>query len=89
MLGKIIDGALVTPSANELKKIVICNPTEEQLKLIMGYKELIVDEEPMISEEQYLIRVYEETDDTIIQHWEIKDIVMEEQEREGNTDDEL
>ena len=74
MLGKIIDGALVTPSENEKKKIVISNPTDEQLKLIMGYKDLVIDDEPEISEEQYLEPFYEELDNCIIKHWEIKDI---------------
>lgn len=76
MLGKIIDGVLVTPSENERKKIVISNPTDEQLKLIMGYKDLVINEQPEISEEQYLEPVYEETDNCIIKHWEIKDIAQ-------------
>lgn len=74
MLGKIINGVLVTPSANELKKVVVTNPTEEQLKFIMGYKDLIVEDAPEVNEEQYLEPIYEETESEILQHWEIKTI---------------
>lgn len=35
MLGKIVNGALITPTENERKKIIITNPSEEILK-VMG-----------------------------------------------------
>ena len=71
MLGKIINGVLITPSANELKKVVVTNPTEEQLKFIMGYKNLVVDKKPEIAEGQYLVSAYEETETEILQHWNV------------------
>lgn len=73
MLGKIINGVLVTPSASELKKVVITNPTEELLKFIMGYKDLVIDEKPEVTEGQTIVPIYEETETEILQHWEIKD----------------
>ena len=57
----------------EKKKIVITNPGEESLKFNLGYKDLIIDEQPVYDEvTQYLNSIYEETDLVIIQHWEIK-----------------
>ena len=77
MIGKIVNGAFITPSPNERKKVVVTNPTDEQLKFLMGYKDVIVDEQPEISEKQYLVPVYEESDDIIYQHWEIEEITEE------------
>ncbi len=75
MLGKLVNGRFVQPSDNERKKIVITNPTDKLLKLVMGYKDLTVDVEPEYDvETQYLSPVYEETETEIIQHWEVKDI---------------
>lgn len=81
MLGKLVDGVLITPSEYERKKIIITNPSDESLKFNMGYKELIIDEEPEYdAKTQYIEPEYEETDVSVIQHWVIKDIeeVMEE-----------
>lgn len=79
MLGKLINNVLITPSENERKKIIITNPSDESLKFNMGYKDLIVDEKPEINSElQYLLPIYEETEDVIINHWEIKEIPTEE-----------
>lgn len=78
MLGKLVNGVLITPTENEFKKIIIVNPTETQLKQIMGYKELVVDEQPPVEDGKVLVATYEETDTTIIQHWEVQDIPMEE-----------
>ena len=78
MLGKLIDGVLITPSANERKKIVITNPTDKILKSVMGYNDLIYDDEPEYDmENQYLEQNIEETDTTIIVHWIVKDIMIE------------
>ena len=71
MLGKMINGVLVTPSASELKKVVITNPTEELLKFIMGYKDLVIDEKPEVTEGQTIVPIYEETETEILQHWNI------------------
>ena len=90
MLGKLIDGILITPSEMEKKKIVITNPSEESLKFNLGYKDLIIDEQPEYDEAtQYLQSIYEETDLVIIQHWEVKDYpdiempILEEEFTEG------
>ena len=78
MLGKVINGVLITPSANERKKIVITNPTDKILKSVMGYKDLVYDEEPEYDvENQYLEQDIEETDTAIYIHWVIKDIDFE------------
>lgn len=78
MLGKVINGVLTTPSANERKKIVITNPTDKILKSVLGYKDLIYDDEPEYDmENQYLEQDIEETDTTITVHWIVKDIVIE------------
>lgn len=75
MIGKIVNGAFITPSPNERKKVVVVNPTDEQLKFLMGYKDVVVDEQPEISEKQYLVSVYEDSDDIIYQHWVVEDIL--------------
>ena len=75
MLGKLVNGNLIKPSENEFKKIIITNPSIESLKYNMGYKDLVIDEQPEYNEEtQYLIPAYEETETTVINHWEVKDI---------------
>ena len=75
MLGKLIDNMLFTPSEMEKKKIVITNPSEESLKFNLGYKELIVDEQPVYDEtSQYLQPIYDETEASVFQHWEIKSL---------------
>lgn len=79
MIGKIINGTFISPSVDERKKIVIANPTDEQLKFAMGYKDVIADEEPELTDEkQYLIPVYEDTKDAILQHWEVEEYNEEE-----------
>ena len=77
-IGKNIDGVLITPSANELKKAIIVNPSEEVLKVAFKYKDLIFDEEPEYNtENQYLEQDIEETDTAITVHWIVKDIILE------------
>ena len=74
MIGKIVNGKLTKPSEYEKKKLIITNPSDDILKFVLGYKDLIVDEEPEYDvETQYLETVFEETDTQIIEHWEIKD----------------
>lgn len=78
MLGKIVNGALIVPSENEFKKIIITNPSIESLKFNMGYKDLVIDEEPNYDiETQYLVPIYEEIETTIINHWEVTEIPTE------------
>lgn len=75
MIGKILNGALIEPSANEREKIVIANPTDEILKAVMGYRDVITESEPEYDiETQYLSLVYEETDGKIKASWEVKEM---------------
>lgn len=84
MLGKVVNGVLITPSENERKKIVITNPSDDVLKYVMGYKNLTVDEEPEYNvETQYLQPEFEETETDIVQHWAVKDIEEIEVEEDG------
>lgn len=73
MIGKLINGKLITPSEHEKKKLIITNPSDDILKFVLDYKDLIVDEEPEYDvETQYLEMVFEETHTQVLQHWEIK-----------------
>lgn len=76
MLGKWVNDQLITPSLNERQKIVIANPTDDVLKTIMGYKDVIEAEKPDYDEAtQYLQMVkMAETDTTISVGWEVKEI---------------
>ena len=75
MLGKVVNGRLVTPSESERQKIVIANPTDESLKFNLGYKDLAIDEKPTYDKATQTINpVFEETETTITQRWEVVDI---------------
>lgn len=74
MIGKLVNGALVEAP----KKIVIANPTEELLKSEMGFKDVVDDNNPMYDEtKEHLVASYEEQEDKIIRHYEVKPIVVE------------
>ena len=78
MLGKLINGVLITPSENERKKIVIANPADDILKYLMGYKDLIYNAEPEYDvETQYLEQSIEETGEAIHINYIVKDILTE------------
>lgn len=65
MLGRIHENALeYAPKQIEYEGQIIVNPTEDLLKLL-GYKELIFHEEPILNEYQYRLNRYTETADTI------------------------
>lgn len=75
MLAKVVNGRLVTPSEAERQKIVIANPSDDSLKFNLGYKDLTIDEKPTYDKAtQTLKSVFEETETTITQHWEVVDI---------------
>lgn len=84
MLGKIINGKLVTPTAANYKKVVITNPTDEDLKYVFGFKDLIEDEKPEYdTETTYLNPVYTETDTEIHVSWEVNEFdqpILEEEQ---------
>ena len=74
MIGKLVNGALVEAP----KKIVIANPTEELLKSEMGFKDVVDDNNTMYDEtKEHLVASYEEQEDKIIRHYEVKPIVEE------------
>ena len=84
MLGKIINGKLVTPTAANYKKVVITNPTDDDLKYVFGFKDLIEEEKPEYdTETTYLNPVYTETDTEIHVSWEVKEFdqpILEEEQ---------
>ena len=85
MLGKIIEGTLITPSENERRKLVIANPTDEILKQILGYKEVNEADKPEYNEEaQYLKPVYTESDGGISVTWEVCDVETSENTQSDN-----
>ena len=52
---------------------IYTNPTDEVIRKA-GYKPMIADEEPMYDgETQYLEKVYEDTEEAILVHWEIRE----------------
>lgn len=68
---KLIDGALVkAPKYIELEGMIISNPTDEEL-CAAGYKPLIEEPYPEPDEKHYATKVYKETDEAIVQTWEI------------------
>ena len=81
MLGKVVNGRLVIPSEAERQKIVIANPSDESLKFNLGYKDFMIDEKPTYDKtSQTLRQIFEETETTITQRWEVVDISTEAEE---------
>ena len=84
MLGKLVNGELITPSDKEKEKIVITRPTDDMLKYIRGYKDVTETEPPEHDEEtQYLEAVYTETDTAINVSYEVKEMETEVQTDES------
>lgn len=78
MLAKVVNGKLVVPTEEERQKIVITNPSEESLKFNLGYKDFSMDEKPTYDKATQEIKaVLEETEDSIIQRWEVVDVTKE------------
>lgn len=78
MLGKLIEGKLITPSDKEKEKIVITSPTDEMLKYIRGYKDVTEAEPPEYDPEtQYLETSYTETDTAISVSYEVKEMEVQ------------
>ena len=78
MLGKLIEGKLVTPSDKEKEKVVITSPTDEMLKYIRGYKDVTETEPPEYDPEtQYLETIYTETDTAISVSYEVKEMEVQ------------
>ena len=78
MLGKLINGNLVTPSDKEKEKIIVTSPTDEMLKFIRGYKDVTEAEPPEYDPEtQYLDMTYSETDTGITVSYEVKEMEVQ------------
>lgn len=78
MLGKLINGNLVTPSDKEKEKIIVTSPTDEMLKYIRGYKDVTETEPPEYDPEtQYLDMTYSETDTAISVSYEVKEMEVQ------------
>lgn len=78
MLAKVVNGKLVIPTEAERQKIVITNPSEESLKFNLGYKDFSMEEKPTYDKATQEIKaVLEETEDSIIQRWEVVDVTKE------------
>ena len=71
MYAKLIDGNLEY-AQHFLKdgEVLIINPSEEKY-LEAGYKPLITEDFPQVSEGQRVSAVYEENDFEIVQSWEL------------------
>lgn len=81
-LYKIINGKVkkYTGGFIVLDNKIYTNPTEELVRQA-GYKPLVTDEQPEYDvETQYISEVVEDTEDTILIHWEVKDIDFAEEE---------
>lgn len=78
-LYKLINGQLLKKYNGGfvvLENRIYTNPTEEVIKQA-GYKPMIVDEEPIYdSEICYLEKIYEDTEEAILAHWEIREIEL-------------
>ena len=73
-IAKLVDGILIFPSEYEKLKIIITNPTNEQLKFNLQYKDFTSDDEPIYDmETQHLEIYYEETEMLIIRHYNVMD----------------
>ena len=61
-----------------IDNMIHTNPSEELVRQV-GYKEKIEDEQPDYDiETQYLEKVYEDTEDAVWVHWEVKEMPKEE-----------
>ena len=61
-----------------IDNMIHTNPSEELVRR-EGYKEKIEDEQPDYDiETQYLEKVYEDTEDAVWVHWEVKEMPKEE-----------
>ena len=75
-LFKLINGKLKKYNGGfiVLDNKIYTNPKEEIIRQA-GYKPLITDERPEYDvENQYLVEVFEDTDNAVLIHWEAKDI---------------
>ena len=95
MIGKIINGQLYYPTEEEQQKIIVSNPTEDILKYVMGFKEIVTGDIPKYdSATQTLVENYVENGDKIVITYAVEDLPIiediiqdEEQYEESNEND--
>lgn len=76
-LGKMVDGSLHICGENERKVITISNPTDNILKTVCGYKDVIYGEKPDYDiGTQCLKEVFEETDSAIYVNYEVEEAAL-------------
>ena len=78
--GHIMAAANVVHHDIEGKEYITTNPTEKLLRSL-GYKTLVVEEKPEITQYQLISEHFTETDDTITQGWVVTDkpIILDEE----------
>lgn len=96
MIGKIINGQLYYPTEDEQQKIIVSNPTEDILKYVMGFKEIVTEDIPKYdSATQTLVENYSEEGDKITVTYTvedlpiIEDIISDEEQFEESNDNEM
>lgn len=77
MFYKVENGMLVKAPEKSLK-VFIANPTDEQYRFFGYTDEIVEDEMPEISENQYIEEYYEQKDGAIYKHYTVVDIPEEE-----------
>lgn len=78
MLYKLINGRPEAFTGRYIKRdgMVYANPTDEQLRAD-GYKPLVLADPPEVTDTQYAVDAYTETDTAIVQSWTVKDVEEE------------
>ena len=76
MFYKVENGRLIEAPKKSLK-VFIANPTDEQYKFFGYTNEIIEDEMPEITENQYIEEYYEQKDGVIFKHYNIINIEEE------------
>ena len=92
MIGKIINGQLYYPTEDGQQKIIVSNPTEDILKYVMGFKEIVTGDIPKYdSATQTLVENYAEDGDKLVVTYTVEDLPIidetiqeEEQYEESN-----
>lgn len=75
MLYKLINGRPEPFTGRYIKHdgMVYANPTDTQL-MAAGYKPLVTAEPPDVTDTQYAVDAYTETDTAIVQSWTVKEL---------------
>lgn len=76
MFYKVENGRLIEAPKKSLK-LFIANPTDEQYRFFGYTNEIVEDEMPEITENQYIEEHYEQKDGVIYKHYNVVDIPEE------------